>query len=109
MTRHIVRRPPLPDPTGSVMLCLKCPPDRPGWQIDAPPAARRDLGVDGLRVALAEAAVEHEQEEHPETVDQPVILNGQVLRMADGRPARGGLGGWALPRWWDWITTKGTR
>lgn len=94
-----------PDPTAFTMTCLECL----NWQVDAPPRARASLGIDGILRAMAEACHAHQLEDHRDTFDQPVTYRGMPLETGDGKPANGGMVGESLPRWWDWITVKGTR
>lgn len=91
-----------PDPTGYVMRCLLC-----SWQVDAPPRARASLGINGLMLEIAQAHHLHHVDAHADSAG--ATFAGQRLEMADGKQATAGLAGIALPRWWQWITTKGTR
>lgn len=94
-----------PDPTAYVASCLRCDT----WQIDAPPRARASLGVDGVLWAIGEATHEHQVLDHPDVAYEPVTYGGAPVTMGSGKPANGGLVMQPLPRWWDWITTAGTR
>lgn len=96
----------IPDPTSLVLVCLICE----DWQIDAPPRARAAFGITGLVAEFGQAAADHQNADHPETIELPVAYKGAVLPpMKSGRQATGGLYGIPLPRWGQWVTTAGVR